>query len=160
MQRTRVWMGPAGAHRAPCRPRTQAWRRKGESRSTHTRDWPGGARAGGRCAHTRDLDGSGGSPPRPGQLAARSLLPARWADGLLECGRVDPHWKPKRYFASDVATLRGGRMVFSSRGGSTLGRNRNRYFANDVPAERRSSHASTTRFAMPASAALPQARGS
>jgi hypothetical protein len=30
----------------------------------------------------------------------------------------------------------------------------------DVPAERRFSHASTTRAAMPASAALPHARGS
>ena len=49
---------------------------------------------------------------------------------------------------------------FSSTGGSTLSRKPHRYFASDVPAERRSSHASTTRFAMPASAALPQARGS
>jgi hypothetical protein len=34
------------------------------------------------------------------------------------------------------------------------------YLFRDVPAERRSSQASTTRFAMPASANFPQARGS
>jgi len=37
---------------------------------------------------------------------------------------------------------------------------RRRYLFRDVPAERRSSQASTTRLAMPASATLPQARGS
>src|SRR5215212_6828639 len=61
---------------------------------------------------------------------ATSLLPARWTAGLSSTGR------------------------------STLGPKPNRYFASDVPAERRSSQASTTRFAMPASAALPHARGS
>ena len=34
------------------------------------------------------------------------------------------------------------------------------YELREVPAERRSSQASTTRFAMPASASFPQARGS
>ena len=34
------------------------------------------------------------------------------------------------------------------------------YFPSDVPVERRSSHAWTTRLAMPSSASLPQARGS
>ncbi len=34
------------------------------------------------------------------------------------------------------------------------------YLFRDVPAERRSSQASTTRFAMPASATFPHARGS
>jgi hypothetical protein len=55
----------------------------------------------------------------------------RWADALSKCGWI--HTRPE---------------------------NPKRYFPTDVPAERRSSHASTTRFAMPASAALPQARGS
>ncbi len=43
--------------------------------------------------------------------------------------------------------------------GSRLRRTR-RYLFRDVPAERRSSQASITRLAMPASAIFPQARGS
>src|SRR5215203_5451193 len=71
-------------------------------------------------------------PPEAEAVTSRaaSLLSARWADGFSSTGVDDPRPKP------------------------------NRYFASDVPAERRSSHATTTRFAMPASAALPQARGS
>ena len=93
--------------------------------------------------------------PTAPQVGSNDVATARWADGFLEYGCIDPRRKLRCYSASDVA----GRMVSRVRGGRPSAEP-NRYFASDVPAERRSSHASTTRFAMPASAALPQARGS
>src|SRR5215218_6573591 len=80
-------------------------------------------------------------PPETEAVTSRaaSLLSARWADGFLEYGCIDPRRKLRCYSASDVA----GRMVSRVRGGRRSAEP-NRYFASDIPA----------------SAALPQARGS
>ena len=81
-----------------------------------------------------------------------------------------PHWSAirestKPQFRPKVEPREPSRGSQGRRAGTTGPRPRpagqvTSYLFSDVPAERRSSQASTTRFAMPASATFPQARGS
>ena len=55
---------------------------------------------------------------------------------------------------------KGAEVAGESRRSNDEQRRRRPYLFSDVPAERRSSQASTTRLLMPASASFPQPRGS
>ena len=93
--------------------------------------------------------------------------PSGWPPASLDpsSGRHNPAAVESRSYKikiplSEVSTVSGDCLVSNRRRSEESRVDDAGYLFSDVPAERRSSQASTTRLLMPASASFPQARGS
>jgi hypothetical protein len=81
--------------------------------------------------------------------------------GLRKTSRLPPNASTNLWRRPTRSSFAGtAEPVETSEGPTAETRGPTTYLFRDVPAERKSSQASTTRCAMPASATFPQARGS